>query len=51
MAKKKPFGGMTVRFKGDKETMEKVFGSTPLTPSSMTKKLWVHIKRKRLMKR
>ena len=51
MAAKKPFGGYTIGFKGDKATMEDVFGSSPVTPSEMTKKLWVHIKKKGLAKK
>jgi len=42
--KKKPFGGYAVNFKGRTETMESVFGSTPIPPSEMTKKLWAFIK-------
>lgn len=48
MAKKKPFGGYSIGFKGRKETLEKVFGSGRVTPSQMTKKLWQFIKSKRL---
>jgi len=45
---KKPFGGYSISFRGRKETVEQVFGSAPLAPSAMTKKLWVFIKGKRL---
>ena len=48
MAKKKPFGGYAISFKGRKETMEKVFGSGKITPSEMTKKLSKFVKSKRL---
>lgn len=45
---KKPFGGYTISFKGRKETVEDVFGSKPIPPSEMTKKLWAFVKRKKL---
>ncbi|MFA4907086.1 MAG: hypothetical protein WC602_02340 [archaeon] len=48
MAAKKPFGGYTISFKGADDSLQTVFGSTPITPSDMTKKLWVYIKRKKL---
>jgi len=48
---KKAFGGMTVSFKGCKDSLEDVFGSSGVAPSEMTKKLWVYIKRKGLMKK
>ena len=51
MAKKKAFGGYTINFKGRKETLEKVFGSKPLPPSQMTKKLWAFVKSRRLSKK
>ncbi|MFQ5959954.1 MAG: hypothetical protein ACE5MG_01065, partial [Candidatus Methylomirabilales bacterium] len=44
---KKPFGGYSISFKGRKETLEKVFGSAPIGPSVMTKKLWAFVKRYR----
>jgi len=47
MAKKKAFGGYAINFKGQKETLEKVFGTKPLAPSQMTKKIWTFIKKKR----
>ncbi|MBU1197236.1 hypothetical protein KJ765_01855 [Candidatus Micrarchaeota archaeon] len=47
---RKPFGGKKISFKGQKKTLEQVFGSAGVTPSLMTKKLWQHIKRFRLMK-
>lgn len=46
--KKKAFGGYTISFKGCTDSVEKVFGSKPLTPSDMTKALWKYIKRKKL---
>jgi len=49
MAKaKKAFGGYSISFKGAKDTLESVFGSTPIGPSDMTKKLWAYVKRKKL---
>ncbi len=49
MAKKVPFGGMTVSFAGRSETVEQVFGKAKLTPSEMTKKLWAFVKGKKLL--
>ena len=46
--KKKPFGGYTVSFAGRRDTMEKVFGTKPIPPSQMTKKLWAYVKAKNL---
>ncbi|MFQ5899148.1 MAG: hypothetical protein ACE5JN_13015 [Candidatus Methylomirabilia bacterium] len=52
MAKKKAaFGGYSISFKGRKDSVESVFGSKPIGPSEMTKKLWSYVKRKRLAKR
>ncbi|MFQ5802789.1 MAG: hypothetical protein ACE5JQ_07850 [Candidatus Methylomirabilales bacterium] len=48
---KKAFGGYSISFKGRKETLEKVFGSAPIGPSVMTKKIWAFVKRYRLGKR
>lgn len=48
---KKAFGGMTVSFRGCKDSLEDVFGSSGIAPSEMTKKLWAFIKRKGLMKK
>lgn len=45
---KKAFGGYTVSFKGRTETVEHVFGSKPIAPSEMTKKLWAFVKSKKL---
>ena len=47
-AKKKPFGGYTISFKGRKDTVEKVFGSAPIAPSQMTKKIWAYVKKNKL---
>ncbi len=51
MAKKggrKPFGGFSISFKGCKDSLEHVFGSAPIGPAVMTKKLWGYIKRRKL---
>jgi hypothetical protein len=48
MAKKPAFGGYSINFKGCDESMEKVFGSKPLAPSEMTKKIWAYIKEKKI---
>lgn len=45
---KKAFGGYTINFKGRKESLEKVFGSKPIPPSEMTKKIWAFVKRHKL---
>ena len=47
-AKKVPFGGYAVNFKGCSDTLEYVFGSAPMPPSGMTKRLWDYVKRHRL---
>ncbi len=47
--KKKPaFGGYTISFKGCNESVEKVFGSSPIAPSEMTKKIWAYVKKNKL---
>jgi len=48
MAAKKAFGGYSINFKGRTETMEDVFGSKPIGPSEMTKKIWAFVKAKKL---
>ncbi|HME87419.1 MAG TPA: hypothetical protein VKE88_03335 [Candidatus Nanoarchaeia archaeon] len=48
-AKKLPFGGMTISFKGRSETVEQVFGTGKITPSEMTKKIWAYVKGKKLL--
>ena len=48
MAAKKAFGGYSINFKGRKETLEDVFGSKPIGPSEMTKKIWTFVKAKKL---
>ncbi|MFH0715076.1 MAG: hypothetical protein V1847_04875 [Candidatus Diapherotrites archaeon] len=48
MAAKKAFGGYTISFKGCKDSAEDIFGSSPIAPSEMTKKIWAYVKRKKL---
>jgi hypothetical protein len=45
---KVPFGGYEVCFKGRTDTLESLFGSAPMSPSGMTKRLWEYVKRHRL---
>jgi len=47
-SKRKPFGGYAISFAGRTETVEQIFGTKPVTPSEMTKKIWVFIKSRRL---
>ena len=46
--KKPAFGGYAITFRGVRESVEDVMGSTDLSPSEMTKKLWDFVKRKKL---
>jgi hypothetical protein len=46
--KKVPFGGYQVCFRGCSDTLESLFGSAPMPPSGMTKRLWEYVKRYRL---
>ena len=48
MAAKKPFGGYSITFKGCDDSVEKVFGSAPVSPSEMTKKIWNFVKAHKL---
>ena len=48
MQKKVAFGGYAVNFKGCTDTLESLFGSAPMPPSGMTKRLWEYVKRHRL---
>lgn len=48
---RKAFGGMTICFKGCEDPIAKVFGPGPIAPSKMNQKLWVYIKKKKLIKR
>ena len=43
--KKKAFGGYTVCFKGRTETLEQVFGTKEIPPSTMTKLCWAFVKK------
>ena len=43
-----PFGGYEVCFKGRTDTLEELFGTAPIPPSSMTKRLWEYVKRHHL---
>jgi len=47
-SKGKPFGGYSINFSGRTETVEQIFGKKPVTPSEMTKKIWVFIKSRHL---
>jgi len=47
-SKGKPFGGYSINFSGRTETLEQIFGNKPVTPSEMTKKIWVFIKSRHL---
>lgn len=44
----KIFGGYSVDFRGRTETMEQVFGTKPIAPSEMTKRLWAFVKANKL---
>ena len=45
---KKAFGGYSISFKGCDDSVESIFGSSPIGPSEMTKKIWAYVKRKKL---
>ena len=45
---KKAFGGFVLDFRYCEDSLEKVFGKEPVTPSEMTKKLWKYIKKEHL---
>jgi len=48
-ASKKPaFGGYAISFRGRTDSLESLFGATPIGPAEMTKKLWSYVKRKGL---
>jgi len=49
--KGKAFGGYTINFRGQRDTVEQVFGRAPIAPSMMTKKIWQYVKRKRLARK
>ncbi len=46
--KKLAFGGYSISFKGCSDSLESVFGNTPIGPSEMTKKIWAYVKRRKL---
>lgn len=46
---RKPFGGVTISFKGRQETAEEVFGAREISPAQMTKTLWAFVKKHGLM--
>ncbi|HZX20129.1 MAG TPA: hypothetical protein VFF13_03895 [archaeon] len=48
MAGKPAFGGYTINFAGQNDSVEKVFGNKPIAPSEMTKKIWAYVKSKGL---
>jgi hypothetical protein len=45
---RKAFGGFSINFKGCTDTVESVFGSAPIGPAEMTKKIWAYVKRKKI---
>ena len=45
---KKPFGGFSISFKDCDDSVESIFGSSPIGPAEMTNKLWAYVKRKKL---
>jgi hypothetical protein len=47
-SKKGAFGGYKINFRGCEHSLEKVFGTAPIAPSLMTKKLWAYVKKNRL---
>lgn len=49
--KGKAFGGYTINFRGQRDTVEQVFGKAAIAPSMMTKKIWQYVKRKRLARK
>jgi len=49
--KKPAFGGYAINFAGRQETVEQVFGKKPISPSEMTKKIWIFVKSNSLSNR
>jgi len=49
--KRPAFGGYAISFTGCSDSLESVFGSAPIAPSEMTKKIWSYVKRRRLAKK
>ena len=46
--KKPAFGGYAISFRGRTDSLESLFGATPIGPAEMTKKLWSYVKKKGL---
>lgn len=49
--KKPAFGGYAISFEGCSESLESLFGATPIGPAEMTKKLWSYVKRRGLARK
>ena len=49
--KKAAFGGYAITFEGCSDTLESLFGTTPIGPAEMTKKIWSYVKRRGLGKK
>jgi len=47
-SKKPAFGGYSISFQGRSDSLESLFGATPIGPAEMTKKLWTYVKRRGL---
>jgi chromatin remodeling complex protein RSC6 len=47
-SKKPTFGGYSISFQGRSDSLESLFGATPIGPAEMTKKLWTYVKRRGL---
>jgi hypothetical protein len=47
-SKKPAFGGYAINFQGRSDSLESLFGVTPIGPAEMTKKLWSYVKRRGL---
>ena len=50
-AKKPAFGGYAINFKGCRDTLESVMGSSPIVPSEMTKRIWGYVKKKKIARK
>src|SRR5262245_52188179 len=48
---KPAFGGSAISFEGCTDTLESLYGSAPIGPSEMTKKIWTYVKRRGLAKK
>jgi hypothetical protein len=42
---RKPFGGYTINFGKCSHDAKDIFGTSAITPSEMTKKIWAHVKK------